>query len=107
MANYVLLYSGATEMPQTQAEIDATMAAWGAWMGGLGDSLVDGGNPVNGSSAKVIAADGTVSPASQEGLQTGYSIISAESIDDAVAKAQGCPIRQAGGNITVLETFEM
>ena len=38
---------------------------------------------------------------------SGYAVISAADIDDAVAKAMGCPIRDSGGTIEVAETFEV
>src|SRR5262249_39944772 len=44
MANYVLVYKGGG-MPESKEEREAVMAAWGQWMGGLGQDLVDGGNP--------------------------------------------------------------
>lgn len=44
MADYVLLYHGGS-MPETEAEQAAVMDAWGAWYGGLGEAVKDGGNP--------------------------------------------------------------
>lgn len=38
---------------------------------------------------------------------TGYSIIKADSLDEAVAKAKGCPVLQGGAQIVVLETFNV
>lgn len=58
------------------------MEAWGAWFGALGESVVDGGNPFG--QAKTITGDGAVSDG---GNCSGYSIIAADSLDDAVAKA--------------------
>ena len=58
MANFVLLYSGGS-MPEGKAEQAAVMQAWGAWYGGLGGAVIDGGNPFT-PKAKRIARDGTV-----------------------------------------------
>ena len=44
MAKYVLAYTGG-RMAATDEERQAAMAAWGAFLGGLGESLVDAGNP--------------------------------------------------------------
>lgn len=107
MANFLLLYTGGSGMAETEAEQQAVMAAWGAWMGGLGDSLIDGGAPINPMTAHSIAPDGTVTRAAPAGLQTGYSVISAENAADAVAKAKGCPVLDSGGSISVLETVAM
>jgi hypothetical protein len=107
MSNYLLVYTGGNGMPESEAEQAAVMGAWGAWMGSLGDALVDGGNPVSGS--KQIASDGTVSDgAVGSHPATGYSIIKADSHDAAVALAKQCPIIGVHkGQITVYETFEM
>lgn len=105
MTNYVLLYNGGG-MPETKEEQDAVMAKWGAWMGSLGESLVDGGNPFSGQ-AKSISADGSVSAGSLADGSSGYSVISAGSLDAAVDVAQGCPILESGGSISVFETLAM
>jgi hypothetical protein len=48
-----------------------------------------------------VTPDGGANPAS------GYSLIEASDLDDAIAKAKGCPILQANGSIEVAETFDM
>jgi len=105
MANYLLLYSGG-RMPESEAEQAAVMQAWMSWFGQLGNALVDGGNPTSGQ-AKTIASNGTVSEGSELGMASGYSIIKADSLDEAVAKAKGCPVLQGGAKIVVLETFNV
>ncbi|MEM8861773.1 MAG: hypothetical protein AAGD96_25905 [Chloroflexota bacterium] len=105
MTDYVLLYNGGS-MPETQEAQDAMMAKWGAWLGGLGEAVVDGGNPFSGQ-AKSIAVDGTVSAGSLAEGSSGYSIISASSLDAAVEAAQGCPVLENGGSISVFETIAM
>jgi hypothetical protein len=77
------------------------MAAWTAWFGQLGDRLVDGGNPI--SQSKAISADGSVMDATS--APTGYSIIKAESLDQAVGLAKGCPVLAGGAALVVSETF--
>src|SRR6202165_3201132 len=103
MANFVLLYSGGS-MPESKSEQAAIMQAWGAWYTGLGSAVVDGGNPFT-PVAKGIAKDGTVHDGPVGTAASGYSIISADSIDAAVEAAKGCPILQGGGQISVYETF--
>ena len=72
------------------------------WFAKLGTAVVEGGNPA--SRTKRIAADGTVSddPAGP----SGYSIIKADSIDQAVELAKGCPVLQGGSTIQVVQTFD-
>ena len=105
MANYLLLYSGGS-MPKTPAEQAAVMQAWEAWFGRLGNALGDGGNPTTGQS-KTIAGDGTVSDGSVGTTASGYSIIKANSLDEAVELAKGCPVLGGGAKISVLETFQV
>ncbi len=103
MANYVLVYTGGS-MPQTDAERAAVLAAWGAWYGGLGQAIVDGGNPFGPSQA--VAADGTVSDGAPSGL-TGYTILTADSLAAAAELAKGCPVLTGGGSVEVYETFQV
>jgi len=101
MTNYLLAYKGGG-VPETDAEREQVMAAWGRWFGSLGQALVDGGNPFG--PAKSIASDGEVSDGAPSGL-TGYSILSAEDLDTAAEHAKGCPILSSGGTIEVYEGF--
>jgi hypothetical protein len=105
MANYLLLYSGGG-MPETQEEQAQVMQAWMAWFGQLGSALVDGGNPTTGQ-AKTIAKDGTVTDGSTVGAISGYSIIKANSLDEAVEMAKGCPVFLGGAKLAVIETFNV
>lgn len=100
MANYVLVYHGGA-MAEAEAAQAEVMRAWTDWFTKLGPAVVDGGNPA--SRTKRIAADGSVSddPAGP----SGYSIVSAGSIDEAVEVAKGCPVLKGGSTIQVVETF--
>src|SRR5262245_61683046 len=97
MGKYVLGFKGGG-IPEGEEETKRVMDAWTAWFTGLGDSVVDMGNPFGASTS--VGGD------SASGL-TGYSIISADSLEDAAAKAGGCPILADGGSIDVYETIEM
>jgi len=103
MTDYLLLYSGG-HMPESEDEQAAVMKAWNEWMHALGEGLKDGGNPFT-PAAKTIAADGAVSDGPVGSPASGYSIISADSLDAAVAAAKGCPVLQGGAQISVYETF--
>lgn len=105
MSDYVLLYSGG-KMPESDEETAAVMKAWTDWMGELGDSLKDGGNPFT-PAAKTISADGSVTGGPAGTMATGYSIIKADSLDDAVSMAKGCPVLLGDAKITVYETFQV
>ena len=103
MTDYLLLYSGGA-MPEGAEEQATVMKAWDEWMHELGGALKDGGNPFT-PMAKNISADGSVSDGPAGSMASGYSIISADSMDDAVTKAKGCPVLLGGAQISVFETF--
>ena len=104
MAKYLFVYHGGKK-PEDPAEMAKVMDAWGQWMGGMGPAVVDGGNPVGMSSTVhsngSITADGGSNPAS------GYGLFEASDLDDALAKAKGCPILGNGGSVEVAEAIDM
>ena len=103
MTDYLLLYAGG-RMPETDAERDQVMKAWDGWFHELDGSLKDGGNPFT-PDARTIAADGSVSEGTGGPQPSGYSIITADSLDEAVTKAKGSPVLQGGATVMVFETF--
>jgi hypothetical protein len=103
MAKYVLAYSGGS-MPETEEAGSAVMAAWTAWLGGLGDAVVERGNPFGPSAS--IATDGAVSDGGSTGL-TGFSIVQADSLGAATTLVKDCPALTGGGTVDIYETIEM
>jgi hypothetical protein len=101
MAKYVFVYKGG-KMAETEEAQQQSMAAWGAFLGGLGDALVDVGNPFGASAAVTASGDGGAS----SGLG-GYSILNAASLGEATQRAQGCPVLADGGTVEVYETIEV
>ena len=93
MANYVFAYSGGKGVAGDEAERNAQMAKWGQWFGELGSAVVDGGAPTG--TAKTVGPGGSVSDGGSRGL-TGYSIVSADSLDSAVDLAKACPVLKIG-----------
>jgi hypothetical protein len=82
---FVLLAHG--EMDQTPEFRDAHMAWWSS----IRDHVIDPGSPLVGGHER--AKDGSVSPIGPDDAPAlGYSIVEAESIDDAIALLDGCPM---------------
>ena len=76
MPDYLFVYHGG-KTPETQEDIDASMAAWGKWMSEHGAAFVDPGQPVGQSktvSPEGIADNGGPNPT------TGYTILRADTI---------------------------
>jgi hypothetical protein len=68
------------------------IAAWGAWLEGMGPQLVDRGNPVSERQTLGKCEDTRLG---------GYSLISADSLEAAVALARGCPGLERGGGVEI------
>ena len=103
MAKFVYLYTGGSmaETPEAQEQV---MAAWGAWFGELGEAIIDGGNPFGAAAS--VGADGAVS-AGGASRASGYTLVKAESLDDATALAKGCPVLATGGAVEIYEAVDM
>jgi hypothetical protein len=103
MSNYLLLYRGGS-MPESETEQKAVMKEWDTWFSKLGGAVVDGGNPFT-SQAKTIGKEGKVTDGSGGPMPSGYSILKADSLEEAVGMAKGCPVLKAGAEVMVFETF--
>ena len=84
MAKYVFSY----RVPSGYAPGAGTAAEWRAWFGGLGPALVDVGNAVTDyASLGEVGGSGS--------RMIGYSVVSAEDLDSALALAKDCPVLRA------------
>jgi len=95
MAKYVFSY----RVPSDYAPGAETAGEWQAWFGGMGSALVDIGNAVTD-----YASLGEVG--GSDSRMVGYSVVSAEDIDAAVALANGCPALRVGGGVEVGPVME-
>ena len=66
--------------------------------------MIDGGQPF-AEKVKNSTGDGKVSTGSVGTPASGYSIIQANSLDEAVELAKRCPVLLGGAQISVYETF--
>jgi len=105
MTKSAFLYSGGNQ-PESETDQAKMMKVWMDWFTDLGSAVVDPGNPF-GPVAKKISRNGTVSDSPAGVMFTGYSIISADSFDQAVKIAQSCPGLHDGTEVSVFETFSV
>jgi hypothetical protein len=99
MGKYVYIYYAGQD---TDAGDDA---AWGAWFGKLGDKIIDAGNPFK-DGGQAVSQDGVM--AVKDNPVTGYSIVKADSMDEATKLTEGCPlIGSKGGAVCVYEALPM
>jgi hypothetical protein len=80
---FLLLYYG------SQAPTADVRAAWQSWFAGVGDRVVDSGNPLGGCLEVTRTGRRELSP--DTGAATGYSIISAQDRAEAERLLEGCP----------------
>lgn len=104
MPEFMFAYHGGA-MPETPEEGAKLMAEWQAWMGGMGDALVQPGAPVGMS--KTVNGSG-VSDGGGANPVSGYSVVKADNISAAAEMAKGCPMVVNGtGSVEVAEVIEM
>jgi hypothetical protein len=103
MAKYLFVYHGGSA-PASEEEGRQAMEAWGEWFASMGSDVIDGGNPIGPSTT--VLSDGSVVGNGGANPAAGYSLVEAANVDDAIAKARGCPILSGGGSVELAETFE-
>jgi hypothetical protein len=96
MAKFVFTYRG----PKGYNPTPESTQAWMAWFDTFPEKLVDLGNPVV-TRASVGECD------SDRTELGGYSIVSADNIEDALAIAKGCPHVERGGGVEVGQLGEV
>ena len=67
--------------------------------------MIDMGSPFSDSAT--IASDGTPSPGAGPDPATGYTVIEAANLHDAVELAKGCPGLGGGGSVKLYEAAQM
>jgi len=86
MKKFVFTYHGSWPTAPTQEMMDA----WTNWFGSIADHLVDAGNPLG--SGREVTTTGSQDLTPEMAPATGYSIVSADNMDDAVKLLADCPI---------------
>jgi YCII-related domain len=102
MPDFIVAYHGGKK-PETPEQGAEQMAKWKAWIGGLGDAMVNPGTPLGKST--FINTDGLSSEGGPSAL-TGYSVLRADSMEAALDMAKACPFLEMG-TIEVAQIMEM
>lgn len=105
MSEYLLLYRGA-ERPTSPEQGQQVMQRWIEWFKGLAESgkLVDRGQPLEMTGKVVERGTKTVLDgpyAEAKDLVGGFSIVRADSLDEAAEIAKGCPVLVHNGFVEV------
>jgi hypothetical protein len=103
MPQFFISYLGSPK-PSTPEEGQQHMKKYMDWLASLGDAAISPANPLKGTST--IHADGSVSHGGSSNI-SGYTIIEADSLDDAMTIAKACPYLDIGGSLEVSELMKM
>jgi hypothetical protein len=103
MPNYILAYHGG-DRPETPEAGAEHMSKYKAWLGGLGETLV---NPPTPFGKKMSVNAKGVSENSDPNYMTGFCIIKADSLEDALEVSKGDPFLKMNGTIVVAEMIKM
>jgi hypothetical protein len=96
MAKYVFSY----RVPSGYAPGAETAAEWQAWFGTMGSALMSVGHAVTDyASLGEVGGSGS--------RMVGYSVVSAEDMDSALALAKDCPALRVGGGVEVGPVLEV
>lgn len=115
MKEFMFLYRGGDKswLSASAEEKQAVMAKWGAWLGALGEKglLVTGGSPLDDGGKRLLKKDGVltdIAASEVKELVSGYSIVKAESFEQAAAIARECPIfRMEGAQVEIRVVLAM
>lgn len=107
MKEFLLVFRndpGAVQAPSPE-EMQARTKKWMDWVGGIAaqNKLVDRGNRLSNEGAVLkpgnIITDGPFVEIKES--IGGYTLIKAESLEEATELSKGCPILEFGGNVEV------
>jgi hypothetical protein len=103
MKQFVLVYLGGNQ-PNDPEEARNHFDRYMGWLASLGDAVVVPTIPLKDTTT--VSSDGTVQEGGSSAM-SGFSIIRAKSMEEALSKAQACPFLEIGGSLEVCELMEM
>ena len=113
MKDYLFVYRNDYKSvpPATAEEGQAVMQKWMNWLGDIAAKgrLTSQGNPL-GSAGKVVRANNVITDGPYTEIKEligGFSIVKADSFEEAAEMAKGCPILEDGGNVEVRDLVMM
>lgn len=108
MKKFVFVYQGSDVTKNANQEaMKASRDSWMAWFGTFQDKMVDGGNPF-APDGKSVSSKGVEMLSDDMTAATGYTIINAKDMGEAVEIAKGCPlVTSNGGAVRVYEAMPM
>ncbi|SHH90954.1 YCII-related domain-containing protein [Chryseolinea serpens] len=109
MKDFLLVFrTDYNTMPKASPEeMQASTKRWMDWIGGIAaqNKLVDRGNRLV-PAGQVLKPDNVIADGPYTEIKesiVGYSLVKADSIQEATELAKGCPILRIGGNVEIRE----
>ncbi len=114
MKEFLLIFRRESSTPQTQLspeQLQAMMKPWQDWMGSIAaqNKLVDQGNRLE-HEGKVVKPNNIITNGPYVEIKEavgGYTIIKANSLEEATEISKGCPILNVGGSVEVRAILPM
>lgn len=103
MSQFMITYIGG-DQPSSPDEGRQHMAKYMEWLSSLGEAAISPMNPMG--STHTITPDGEVSEGSKISM-SGYTVVEASSIEDAISMAKDCPFLNINGTLEVSELIQM
>lgn len=103
MKQFMMTYFGG-DTPTTKEEGAKHFQQYQEWLGELGEAVVSAMNPLK--DGHTLAPDGALTQGSQAGM-SGYTVLQAESIEQALDMARSCPFLAINGTLEVAELVKM
>jgi hypothetical protein len=113
MKDFLLVYrSDFSKTPNASPEeMQASTKRWMDWVGGIAaqNKLTDRGNRLV-PTGKVLKPGNVITDGPYTEIKesiAGYSMVKADSLEEATELAKGCPILKSGGNVEIREVSVM
>ena len=111
MKDFLFLFRANGTPAGSPDEMQAMTKRWMDWIGGIAaqNKLVDRGNRLF-PSGKVVKPGNIITDGPYSEIKEsigGYSIVKADSLEEATEMAKGCPALTVGGSVEVREIREM
>lgn len=91
MKKFIFLYVGFDPLwTQDESKTKEIKQAWGKWFASVGDKFIDSGNPF--MPGKEVTATGIKDLPHDKDAIVGYSILKADTAEEAIKIAQSCPM---------------
>lgn len=103
MPQYIIAYFGG-DKPNSPEEANQHKSRYRAWLASLGSKAVSPANPLKDTNT--INSDGSITKRSASSM-SGFTIIKADAIEEALSIAKKCPFLDIGGSLEVSELMQM